>query len=362
MRIEQIIMYIMALGALIGGVDHMLGSRFGFGQRFQQAFALLGPIALSMAGIICLAPLLSKGIDFLFSPLCSAIGMDPGIFGALLAIDMGGYSLASELAVDPRIVQFAGIILSSTFGCTVVFTIPVGLAAIRTEDLPDFTRGILLGLLSLPVAIGVGGLLCSLSLPEILWHASPILLLCCILFWGILKHPQAMTGLFQRFADVIRKLAAVGLTLAAVSHISGITFLPDMPPLMEAMNTVCSICIVMLGSMPLAEVLQRVLRKPFQWISRHTGMNAVATTGILLGMVSVTPALAMIPDMDRRGKVVCSAFLVCSAAAFAAHLGFALSVLPESVPAMLAAKLSGGIIGACIALYATRKMSPARPG
>lgn len=68
-------------------------------------------------------------------------------------------------------------------------------------------------------------------------------------------------------------------------------------------------------------------------------------------MVSV----ALIPRMDKRGKVVNGAFLVCAASAFAAHLGFAVSTQPEMVPALLAAKLVGGSLGAVIALLATGK-------
>lgn len=121
------------------------------------------------------------------------------------------------------------------------------------------------------------------------------------------------------------------------------------------MKTVCAISIVMLGSMPLAEWLRRVLKVPFGWIGRHTGMNGTSTTGILVGMVSVAPALAMVPRMDNRGKVVCGAFVVCGASAFAAHLGFAVSTQPELVPSLLAVKLLGGFLGIALALLATRK-------
>ena len=54
------LMYAMALGAVLGGMDYMLGNRFGLGQRFEEAFRLLGSIALSMAGILCLGPVLSR--------------------------------------------------------------------------------------------------------------------------------------------------------------------------------------------------------------------------------------------------------------------------------------------------------------
>ena len=55
---NQIIMWIMAVGAVLGGVDRIAGNRFGLGKRFEEGFTLLGPTALSMSGIICLTPLL----------------------------------------------------------------------------------------------------------------------------------------------------------------------------------------------------------------------------------------------------------------------------------------------------------------
>ena len=47
----DVLMILMAGGAVLGGIDHMLGNRLGFGQRFEEAFRLLGAIALSMAGV-----------------------------------------------------------------------------------------------------------------------------------------------------------------------------------------------------------------------------------------------------------------------------------------------------------------------
>jgi ethanolamine transporter len=60
--------------------------------------------------------------------------------------------------------------------------------------------------------------------------------------------------------------------------------------------------------------------------------------------------------MNRRGKVVISASLVSSVCVFGAHFAFANSVAPEIVPAMLAAKLLGGVLGGGIALAATKNM------
>ena len=63
----------------------------------------------------------------------------------------------------------------------------------------------------------------------------------------------------------------------------------------------------------------------------------------------------MIPRMDNRGKVINGAFVVCGASAFAAHLGFTVSIQPDMAAALLTAKLLGGVLGAVTALLATRK-------
>ena len=94
------------------------------------------------------------------------------------------------------------------------------------------------------------------------------------------------------------------------------------------------------------------------------GMLAAAVVcGLLIGLVSVTPALAMIPRMDERGKVLCGASVVCGASAFSAHLGFALSAEPEMAAPLLLAKLLGCAVGVILALATTRReMREAKKG
>ena len=355
MKMSQIILTIMAIGAFLGGTDHLTGNRFGLGQRFEEAFHLLGPIALSMSGIICLAPVLSHWLGRIVVPAFTALNVDPGMFGSILAIDMGGYQMSMDLCADPRIGQFAGILVCATFGCTIVFTIPVGLGTLKETDKPYFTKGILLGLTAMPVGLVTGGILCGLSFGELLWNLSPILLVSLLLILGLLKKPDTVISGFQLLAKGIEKLAIFGLMIGAIQYMTGWMPLPGAAALPEAMEVVCSIAIVMLGSMPLAELIQRILKKPFHWIGTHTGLNGASTTGLLIGMVSVVPALAMIPRMDKRGKVVCGAFVVSSASLFAAHLGFTLGTAPELAGALIAAKLLGGLAGVILALAVTAR-------
>lgn len=106
----------------------------GTWEKFEEGFLLLGPTALSMAGIICLVPLLSKGLQIAIVPIYDALGLDAGMLGGILAIDMGGYQLAMELSSVSAVGRYAGIMVAATFGCTISFTIPVGMGMLEEEE------------------------------------------------------------------------------------------------------------------------------------------------------------------------------------------------------------------------------------
>lgn len=348
------LMSLIAAGALLGGVDKILGDRYGLGKKFDEGFLLMGPMAFSMVGIICLAPVLSAWLGALIVPAFSAVGLDPAMFGCVLAIDMGGYQLATDLARDPEIGKFSGIIASAMFGCTLVFTIPVGMSVLPQEDRPLFLKGLLAGIVSLPGGLVAGGLLQGLPLGTVIYQCMPIFLLAALLLLGLIRFPGKTIGIFSRFAGAIRIAATIGLVLAAVEQLTGIPLVGGLAPVEEGVQVVASIAVVMLGSLPLAELLRRALARPLRWIGRRTGLNDASTTGIIMGSITVMPAMVMIPDMDDRGKVLCGAFLVCGASALAAHLGFAAGTEPELILPLLGGKAAGALLGLAIALGITR--------
>ena len=182
---NQIIMWIMAVGAVLGGVDRIAGNRFGLGKRFEEGFTLLGPTALSMSGIICLTPLLSRFLRFALVPIWNFLGLDAGLLAGILAIDMGGYQLAGELSASQEMVRYAGLVIAATLGCTITFTIPVGMGMLKSGDRLFFSRGMLIGTGTLPVTMIVGGLLSGLSFLQIVLQSLPVLLFCFLLMFGI---------------------------------------------------------------------------------------------------------------------------------------------------------------------------------
>ena len=348
-------MWIMACGALLGGIDRILGNRFGLGKKFEEGFHLLGPTALSMAGILCLVPLLTKLLGGPVSAICAPLGIDPAMLGGLLAVDMGGFQLAHSLALDPRAADFAGVTVAAILGCTITFTIPIGMGMLDNDERVDFAQGILYGLISLPAALLVGGLCSGLNLAETVYQSLPVFLLSVLVLLGIWKKTAQMIRGFSVFAKCISMLTTFGLMLGAFEYMSGAQIIPGLAPIQDAMATVASIGVVLLGSLPVTELLQRLLKRPLAYLGRKTGMNNASVAGLLIGMVSVLPAIALIKDMDRRGRIVNAAFIVCAASALAAHLGFVAGVDASLLPMLLASKFSGGICGIIIALLATRK-------
>ncbi|MDE7325535.1 MAG: ethanolamine utilization protein EutH [Lachnospiraceae bacterium] len=352
---NQVLMAVMAVGAVLGGLDRLLKNRFSLGEKFEEGFRLLGSMALSMAGMICLSPVLADILGKAVIPLYQAIGVDPAMFGSVLAIDMGGYQLAKELAVNSAVGSYAGIVVSAVFGCTLVFTIPVGMGMIRGKDREYFARGIMLGLAAMPVGLVVGGLLSGLSFVNSLHQNLPIFVAAFLLLLGLWKIPDRMVKGFCALAEGIRILVTAGLILAAVESFLGWNPIPGMAPIEEAMAVVSSIGVVLLGSLPAAELLRRLLARPFAHLGSKLGVTPQSLTGMLIGLVSAIPVFSMYQDMDPKGKVAAGAFLVSGTSLLAAHLGFVLSTEPGMLAALMGGKFCGAVAAAILAMVFYKK-------
>lgn len=296
---DKIMMWVMAICAMIGGVDQLAGNKFGLGRRFEDGFQLLGPTALSMAGLICITPLLSLGLEHTIVPLYRILHLDPGMLGE--------------------------------------------------REKPLFAKGILAGLCMLPVGILTGGLMCGVSLGKLLLQSIPVLILAVLLVFGISRFPDGMIHGFRVFATVIRSAGTIGIALGAFSYMTGLQLLPGLTPLDEALKVVSSIGIVLLGSLPFAEILQRMLKNPLEWIGEKIGLGRNGTAGLLVGIVSALPVIADMKRMNEREIVMNAALLVCGTSMVAAHLGFVLGVDAPATGALLAGKLTGGIAGVWMA-------------
>lgn len=357
MLLNQGIMWIIAIGILLGGMDRILGNRFGLGQQFEEGFEAMGALALGMVGMVCLSPVIATAVAPVISPAFQAIGADPAMFaGMVLPLDAGGYSLAMSLAVNEQAGLYSGLIVSSMLGCAMGFCVPVGLNLIQKEDQVFFFQGLLIGLISVPVGSIVGGILAGFDITLILVNSIPVIGLAALLALGIKLIPNAMIRGCGMFGKAITVVITVGLVAAAFEFVTGVVIIPGMESITYGMEIIGSIGVVLLGTFPILTLLIRLLNRPLQLLGQKMKVNQAATSGLVFMLANPVPAFQIMKDMNSRGKVVNVAWMVCATGALGDHLGFVAGVYPSGISSMLIGKIAGGIVAILLALVVTRNV------
>ena len=356
MSVHEILIAIMAVFAVLGAADRILGNRLGLGQEFENGILAMGSLALAMVGIITLAPVLANILTPVAGPIYSFLGADPAMFaGTILACDMGGGTLAQAMTEDPQAALLGGVICGSMLGATIVFTIPVALGILSEQDRPFLAKGILAGVVTIPVGILAGGLTAGFPLVMVLRNLIPIVLIAALIALGLWKAEKAMIKGFGWFGKGVVAVITVGLVCAIVQALTGFVIIPGMAPIEDGFLTAGSIAIVLAGAFPLVFVITKLLKKPLMKFGRLLGVNETAAAGLIATLANSIATFGMAKDMDDRGKVVNIAFAVSAAFVFGDHLGYTAGFAPEMLPAMIVGKLAGGISAIAVAMLLTRK-------
>lgn len=355
MSFHEVLIDMMAVFALLGGLDRILGGRFGLGSRFEEGILSMGSLALAMVGIVSLAPVLAGILKPIVVPVYRLLGADPAMFaGTVLACDMGGGPLARQLTADPQAADLGGVITGSMLGATVVFTIPVAMGILEEEDRPAMAKGILCGMVAIPFGILAGGLTAGYAFSMVLRNLVPIVLMALLIALGLWRAEKAMVAAFTAFGKILVAVVTVGLSGAIIQTLTGFAVIPGLAPISEGFETVGTIAIVLAGAFPLVYVLTRGLNKPLMALGKLLGINEPASAGLLASLANSIATFGMVKDMDDRGKVVNIAFAVPAAFVFGDHLGFTAGFAPELLPAMIVGKLVGGVVALGVALALTR--------
>ncbi len=355
MSAHEILIALMAAFAVLGALDRIIGNRFGLGQQFENGILAMGSLALAMVGIIALSPVLARLLQPVVGPVYSALGADPAMLaGTILACDMGGGALAQEMTADPQAALLSGVICGSMLGATIVFTIPVALGILQPEDRPFLAKGILCGVVTIPVGILVGGLVAGFELAMILRNLVPIVLIGALIALGLWKAEKWMIKGFGVFGKGVLILITVGLAAAIVESLTGLVIIPGMNPVEDGFLTAGAIAIVLAGAFPLVYVITKLLNKPLQRFGKLLKINETAAAGLVATLANSIATFDMTKNMDDRGKVVNIAFAVSAAFVFGDHMGFTAGFAPQMLPAMIVGKLAGGISAVAVALLLTR--------
>lgn len=352
----NIIIGILLLFSLAGLLDQLAGGRLGLAPDFRKGLSSMGSLCLAMSGFYCGALWLAENSSGLLQSLHD-LPLDPSLLPAsLLAPDMGGFPLSQSLASTQKLGLFSGVLVSSTLGCLVSFSLPISLGMLSREDRTHFMLGSAWGIALLPLGLIPGGLLLGLSLSELISGILPTALLCGVLLLALQVIPRFTVSAMNVLGNLIRDLGYFLFILL----IFGL-FFPEQalfsPALTgEAMLVVVKITAVVCGSMVLSHLVTTSCRKSLCSLSRRLHMAPESILGLILSLATSISMIPLYPSMDDRGKRINAAFAVGGAFCMGGQLAYLAAVSSRrAVGAYLVCKLTCGIFGAAGAYFSFKK-------
>ena len=366
--INSVIMMIMMIFMLVGAIDKICGNKLGYGEKFEEGFNAMGPLAMSMAGVVAAAPVLSMLLGPILKPIYGIFGASPAMFATtLLACDMGGYPLAMQLAEgDVAIGNFAGLILGTMMGPTIVFTIPVALGIIKKEDRGYLGAGVLAGLITVPIGCIVGGLMMNTLAPEyhlnfitIIQNLIPVIIIAALIVLGLWFAPGPMINGFNKFGTGVTIVITALTAIAVFEQITGIMFpvfhiMVENPAdgsrgLDSGLLTCGQIAIVLIGAFPMVEWITRTFGTPLEKIGAALGMNEQGSAGMVANLANNIAMFNIMGEMNPKGKLLNVAFAVSAAFVFGDHLGFTAGNNPDMIFPVIVGKLVAGVTAIIVA-------------
>ncbi len=360
MSFSEAIKWIMMIFAILGGVDAAIGNKMGLGESFKQGFMTMGALVLSMVGMNTVAPLISDKLSGVLSPVFAMVGADPSLFsGMLLANDCGGYTLAMNLCADAAVGSFSGAVVSSMMGVTMTFTIPFAFSVVKTETgRKNLSKGLLIGISTIPLGCLAGGLLCKMSFSALLFNLLPLIAMAGILIFCLLRFPKGSIAVMEVLGKILSGMLILFLLLAVLNHQFGILAW-NITPFSESLSVIGDIAIVLAGAFPLLAILKKLLSNPLQRLGKRLAIQDNSVFGLFTTLVNAIPTFSDLDSMDGRGQVLNAAFAVSASFALGDHLGFTAGACPENLLPMLVGKLVGGLCAFLLALIMTREKKQA---
>lgn len=385
--IGQIMIYVIMACALLGALASLFYQESELGKQFIKGIETLGTIFIPIAGIMALSPLLNQFITSIIAPLYEWMGADPSLASTtFIAVDMGGYQLAQTLAQTKEAWMIA-MTTGYMAGATIVFTIPIALKILKTEDHQYLAYGVMAGFLSIPIGVLVSSVMMVIFQPSIretistsgmgtyqlhmtmliiLKNLLPLLLICVSIALGLYYKPQLMIKGFQLFGKVLNALLRIIFVLCVIEHFThfGTIFMnalgldwvldpivADNHQVNRALESAGYISMMLCGAFPMVFLLQKYFQKPLHYIHQKFHISIQLLTGFIACSANVLAMLGMIKDMLPEDKVKSLAYCVCCAFLLGDHLAFTANFQPTLILPIMIGKLSAGIIAIMIANY-----------
>lgn len=342
---------VVLIFAIIGGADYLLGNKIGMGKEFAKAFSLFGPMALTMLGMLVLAPAIGVWLTPLFEGFYNIFRIDPSVIPAsLFANDMGGALLAQTLCKNEAIGNFNAFVVSSMMGCVISFTVPFSLGIVKQEQHKELFFGLLCGIATIPVGCFVAGLFCKINPLALLVNLLPLILLAVIVGVALLLVPKICLKCFAVFGFFMKALGIIGLVCAIFTFLTGKQISPHFDTLQNAALICANACVTLSGALPFMYIVTKLLDKPLNKLGSKIGINGISALGFLGSLVTNASSFGVMDQMNKKGVVLNAAFAAAASFTFGSHLAFTMAFDSRFVGAVIAGKVISGLCAVVLAL------------
>ena len=352
----SIIKIVILIFSLIGAADYLIGNKFGVGKEFEKGFSLFCPMALSMLGMIVIAPGIGVWLTPVFEGFYQLFGIDPSIIPAsLFANDMGGTPLAQSICKSDAVGNYNAFVVSSMMGCVISFTTPFSLGIVKKDQHKELFFGLLCGIVTIPVGCFVAGLLCKLDLLVLLVDLLPLILISGVFCVMLIFLPKICIKCFAVFGRFMKALAMVGLACAVFTFLTKIEIFPAFDTFENGVLVCANACVTISGALPFMFLVGKLVNKPLNKLGSKMGINAIATLALLSNLVTNASVFSVMEKMDKKGTVLNAAFAVSAAFVFGSHLAFTMAYDDSYVTPMIVGKLVAGVCAVGLALLLYKK-------
>ena len=353
----SVITVLVIVFSMLAALDRIIGGRFGIGKEFEKGFLLLGNMALSVIGMIVIAPFIADIMSPIFDVFYNTFKIDPSIISAtLFANDMGGAALSVEISRNNEIGMFNALVVSSMMGATMSFSIPYALGVVKRDIHRELFLGILCGIVTIPIGCIVSGLILGLSFAVVIFNLLPLIVFAVVIMLGLLFVPNFCIKAFSVFEKIMRTVITIGLAVGVFEFLTGYEILPGITPIEEAADVCFNAAIVMSGTFPLIYIVSILLKKPLNKFGKLLKINDVAATGFFSSIATNVTTFQMMNDMDKKGVLLNAAFSVSGSFVFASHLAFTMAFNADYVPVMITGKLISGVFGLLLAVLLFKRL------
>lgn len=347
----NVITILVLVFSLLGALDWLFGNRIGIGREFARAFSLFGPMALSMLGMIVIAPAVGVWLMPVFEWFYATFGIDPSILPAsVFANDMGGMQLAQAVCKADDIGAYNAFVISSMMGCVISFTIPLSLSMVKKQQHKELFFGLLCGIVTIPVGSFVAGLFCGIGPLALLLDLLPLILIAAILVAALLLIPRICIKCFSVFGMLMKAVAVFGFGCAIFTFLTKIPVFSYFDTLENAAFVCVNACVTLSGTLPFMFLLSKLLARPLDRLSGCLGVDRVSCAAFLGTLVTNVSTFSVMEQMDKKGVVLNAAFAVSAAFTFGGHLALTMAYDGSYVLPMIIGKLVSGLCGVGLAL------------